>query len=253
MFEQVLTIDSGNRRRWTVIAGFSGQLLALGAAMLLPLVYTDRLPLFRLSDFHILAPSGPPTPPPDRPRTVQQNTAAHTTFRDPRLLYAYTKIPERLAVIKDEPLAAAMDASGAYVPGAIPNSGTGAPGIPVATVIPVPPPPEPATAVRSAEPTPKTPIRIKVGGVVQSAKLVHRVIPSYPALARQARVSGVVQLVAIIGKDGTVQQLQVLSGHPLLVGAALDAVRQWIYRPTLLNGQPVEVVAPIDVHFTLGQ
>ena len=80
-----------------------------------------------------------------------------------------------------------------------------------------------------------------------------KVIPAYPPLARQARVSGTVQLIGVIAKDGTIQQLQVVGGHPLLVKAALDAVRQWIYRPTLLNGQAVEVIAPIDVIFTLGQ
>ncbi len=88
---------------------------------------------------------------------------------------------------------------------------------------------------------------------MQAAKIIKKVIPTYPPLARQARVSGTVQLVGIIAKDGTIQQLQVASGHPLLVKAALDAVRQWIYRPTLLNGQAVEVIAPIDVIFSLSQ
>jgi protein TonB len=102
--------------------------------------------------------------------------------------------------------------------------------------------------------TPAEPLKPqRVGGDVQAAKLVKKVIPVYPPLARQARVSGTVQLLGIIAKDGTIQQLQVTSGHPLLVQAALDAVRQWIYRPTLLNGQAVEVIAPIDVIFTLGQ
>ena len=73
------------------------------------------------------------------------------------------------------------------------------------------------------------------------------------ALGRQARVSGTVRLQGIIGKDGSIQQLQVLSGPPLLINAALDAVRQWLYRPTLLNGEPVEVIAPIDVIFRLSQ
>ena len=86
-----------------------------------------------------------------------------------------------------------------------------------------------------------------------AAKIVRKVIPAYPPLARQARVSGTVQLLGVIGKDGTVQQLQVISGHPLLVSAAVEAVKQWLYRPTLLNGEPVEVVAPIDVNFTLAQ
>jgi protein TonB len=78
-------------------------------------------------------------------------------------------------------------------------------------------------------------------------------MPIYPQLARQARVSGTVELVGVIAKDGTVRQLNVISGHPLLIPAAVDAVKQWTYRPTLLSGEPVEVVAPITVHFILGQ
>jgi protein TonB len=96
-------------------------------------------------------------------------------------------------------------------------------------------------------------VRIRLGGAVQAAKLINRVIPVYPLLAKQARVAGTVKLIGIVGRDGRVQQLQVISGHPLLIQAALDAVRQWLYHPTLLNGDPVEVVAPIDVHFTLSR
>jgi TonB family protein len=95
--------------------------------------------------------------------------------------------------------------------------------------------------------------RILVGGNVAAAKLINRVQPIYPALARQTGIQGVVKLHAILGKDGTVQQLQVISGHPLLAQAALDAVRQWIYQPTLLKGKPVEVDTEIDVYFQLQQ
>ena len=85
------------------------------------------------------------------------------------------------------------------------------------------------------------------------AKLLRKVVPGYPPLAKTARVSGVVHLLGVIAKDGTIQNLQLLSGHPLLARAAIEAVSQWIYQPTLLNGQPVEVIAPIDVNFTLDQ
>jgi len=85
------------------------------------------------------------------------------------------------------------------------------------------------------------------------AKLVKQVIPVYPPMARSARISGVVHLVGIIAKDGTIRNLQLIAGHPLLSRAALDAVSQWIYKPTLLSGEPVEVICPIDVTFTLGQ
>lgn len=95
--------------------------------------------------------------------------------------------------------------------------------------------------------------RIRVGGNVQQANLVMKVTPAYPAEAKQARIQGVVQFTATINKDGTIQTLELISGHPLLVGSALDAVKQWVYRPTLLNGNPVEVVTQIDVNYTLSQ
>jgi protein TonB len=108
-----------------------------------------------------------------------------------------------------------------------------------------PPPPPP---VKKAPPAPK---RIRVGGAVQKARIVKQVRPVYPALARQARIQGTVKLTAIIAKDGTIQKLDVISGHPLLIPAALQAVKQWQYKPTLLNGQAVEVLTQIDVNFTL--
>ena len=87
---------------------------------------------------------------------------------------------------------------------------------------------------------------------MQSARLVNQARPQYPPLARQARVQGTVKLEAVISKDGTIEELKVVSGHPLLVQAALDAVRQWRYQPTELNGVAVEVITTIDVNFTLG-
>jgi protein TonB len=88
---------------------------------------------------------------------------------------------------------------------------------------------------------------------VQMAKLIRKVMPIYPSLARTVRVSGVVHLIGTIAKDGTIRNLQLISGHPLLARAAAEAVKQWIYKPTLLNGEPVEVIAPIEVNFTLSQ
>ncbi len=93
--------------------------------------------------------------------------------------------------------------------------------------------------------------RLRVGGNLLAAKLINRVQPVYPALARQTRIQGVVRLHMILQKDGTVQQLEVVSGHPLLVQAAMDAVRQWRYQPTLLNGEPVEVDTTVDIVFAL--
>jgi TonB family protein len=94
--------------------------------------------------------------------------------------------------------------------------------------------------------------RIRVGGNVAPAKLIRQAKPVYPPLARQARVSGHVLFDVIINKDGTIQNIQLISGHPVLVPAAMEAVKQWVYQPTLLNGAPVEVVTKVDVNFTLG-
>jgi len=102
------------------------------------------------------------------------------------------------------------------------------------------------------KPTIKSPTtQIRVGGAVQSARLVHRVDPVYPAMARQMRIAGTVELAGVIGADGRIRELRVTSGHPFLVQAALEAVRQWVYRPTLLGGQPVEVITTITVVFRL--
>ena len=110
-----------------------------------------------------------------------------------------------------------------------------------------PPPPVPATAA------PGAPSRIKIGGAVQQSKLISQPHPIYPPEAKAERIQGVVKLSAIIGKDGAIQTLEVISGHPLLVPSALEAVKQWRYETTLLNGQPVEVVTQIDVNYTLSQ
>jgi TonB family protein len=108
-----------------------------------------------------------------------------------------------------------------------------------------PPPPPP--------PAPEPPGRIRVGGNVQAMKIVTQPRPMYPADAKAARIQGVVKLLAIIGKDGGVQNLTVISGHPLLVPAAMQAVQHWVYQPTLLNGDPTEVETEIDVNFTLSE
>jgi TonB family protein len=92
---------------------------------------------------------------------------------------------------------------------------------------------------------------IRVGGNVQAANLIKKVIPVYPPEAKNARIQGTVRFRVILNADGTVQNLQLVSGHPLLVRAARDAVQQWVYRPTLLNGEPVEVETTVDVNFTL--
>jgi TonB family protein len=112
---------------------------------------------------------------------------------------------------------------------------------------PPPPPPPPAPRANRQQ----APQRIQIGSNIQRANLIRKVDPVYPSLAQQARIQGVVRFTAIIGKDGSVQSLTLVSGHPLLIESARQAVMQWVYKPTLLNGEPVEVVSTIDVDFAL--
>jgi protein TonB len=123
--------------------------------------------------------------------------------------------------------------------GAIGGAIGGVPGAP-------PPPPPPPPKAKPSGP-------VRVGGNVAEANLIRKVAPSYPPLAKSARVSGTVKFTAIISKEGNIENLQLVSGHPLLVNAAKEAVLQWKYKPTLLNGEPVEVVTEIIVNFTLSQ
>ena len=104
----------------------------------------------------------------------------------------------------------------------------------------------PATVPKAA-----TPQRVRVSQGVSQGLLIHKVQPTYPPLARQARVQGTVVLQAVIGKDGTIENLRVVSGHPMLTSSALEAVKQWRYKPYYLNGEPVEVDTTINVNFTL--
>jgi TonB family protein len=110
------------------------------------------------------------------------------------------------------------------------------------------------TAVAAQLPPPANGVmRIRVGGNVEANNLIKKVTPLYPPLAKQARIQGTVQFTALIGKDGSILSLQLVSGHPLLVPSAQEAVSQWMYKPTLLNGNPVEVITQIDVNYTLSE
>ena len=93
--------------------------------------------------------------------------------------------------------------------------------------------------------------RVPVGRRVQAANIMTRVSPEYPSLARQANIEGTVLFSALIGTNGLVRDLHIISGHPLLVPTAIDAVKKWVYRPTILNGNAVEVTTEVDVDFTL--
>jgi periplasmic protein TonB len=257
MFEQTFVDGVGKTNKtWTVMVSFVAQLGLIGIAVILPMIYFDALPQTQLTSF-LVAPPPPPPPPPPPAAAVQVKVVKVIPRQfDAGRLMAPKAIPKDIAQIKEEelppPSSGAVGVVGG-VPGGVPG---GTPGGVIGGIlgsVPSAAPPPPPPPVKKEEPKPTTPQRIRVGGNVQQAKLVRQPRPVYPPLAKQARIQGVVKLNAIISRDGTIQNLSVLSGHPLLVPSAMEAVKQWVYQPTLLNGEPVEVVTQIDVNFTLSQ
>lgn len=249
MFEQVLLEGAGRANKgWTVLVSSGMQLGLVAVLSVVPLLNTDLLPKTTLQ-LMMVAPTPPPPPPPAAPpaeRIPQSRPVAHRVF-DGLHLSQPARIPEKVLVLNTEELPA-IGSNGPGVPGGMEN---GVPGG-INTLSPRLPeaPPVFTAAIKPAETLAPIP-RLAVGGRVQEALMIHKVIPVYPPLARQTRTSGIVRFTAIIARDGTIQNLTLLSGHPMLVAAATEAVKQWRYRPTLLNGDPVEVIAPIEVIFTL--
>ncbi len=235
MFEQGLVPDSSSRRGWSFAGSATLQAVALGAALLLPLVNTYEIDLaaWARSTFYLAAPPPPAPPAPAvQPAPQREVTRFEADFRAPSV------IPDQVAYLQDtgapvSPIAAMQASPG--VPG-----GVGAPS--VAGVLGM----FPTDGAGLAPPPP-----VRVGGNVQNARLTHRVLPVYPQEAVEQFVSGTVRLRAIIAVDGRVKDLELISGHPMLASAAIDAVSQWRYKPTQLNGQNVEVLTVIDVNFNL--
>ncbi len=248
MFEQ--TFVEGNvktKTPFTVMGSFIFQCFLVGVAILIPLIYTDTLPAGQLTSFLVAPPPPPPPPPPPEAAPVQKAVRVAPRQFDAGRLMAPKSIPKNIAMITEDELPPPTPATG-VVGGIAGGFGGGTIGGIIGSVPVAAPPPPPEV---KAAPKPVVPQRIPVGGNVQQAKLINQPKPAYPPLARQARIQGTVRFTAIIGVDGRIQNLTLVSGHPLLVPAAQAAVKQWVYQPTLLNGEPVEVVTQIDVNFTL--
>jgi len=238
MFEDSLFESSGKlaqRNPWTTAFSLSVQMLAAAFLVLLPLIYTEALPKQQLLSF-LEAPVPPPASAPAAARIAR--SAKPDSELDHGVLRPPAEIPKTITPIRDEETPPSDAASLPGVPGGVPH---GDPNSVIAKLIPNPPPALPKVAAQ----------KIRVSSGVAQGLLVHEVRPQYPLLARQARIQGTVVLQAVIGKDGTVQNLHVLSGHPMLTQAAIEAVKQWRYKPYYLNGEPVEVDTQINVTFTL--
>jgi len=253
MFEQTFVGGGKTKTTWTMLGAMFGQMVLIGVAIIVPMIYFDVLPATTLTSFLVAPPPPPPPPPPPAEAPPVKVVKVIPRQFDAGKLMAPKEIPKQVATIREEELPPATSGVAGVVggvPGGVAGGGPGGllggilGGVP--TAAPPPPPPK-----KDAPPPP--PARIKVGGNVQQARLVRQPRPVYPPLAKQARIQGVVKLSAVISKDGTIMELALISGHPLLTAAAMDAVKQWVYQPTLLNGEPVEVATQIDVNFTLSQ
>jgi len=249
MFEQTFVEGGRTKTPFAVFLSMLFQCLLVGVAILIPLIYTDTLPSTQLTSFLTAPPPPPPPPPPPAAAPVKAVRVIPRQFDAGRLM-APKSIPKEIAMIKEEEMPPPSAGGGVVggiaggMPGGMPGGVIG--GIISNIPLAAPPPPPPVKAA-----APAAPQRIRVGGNVQEARLSKKVIPTYPPLARSARISGVVRFNAVIGTDGRIQNLQLVTGHPLLVPSAQSAVSQWVYQPTLLNGEPVEVMTQIDVNFTL--
>ncbi len=242
MFDEMV-VSSPNPKKtnkpWTVILSMIFQTAFLAVLILIPLIYTEALPKTMMATLLVAPPPPPPPPPPPIAQIVHVKPQVH--LMDAGKLVTPKVIPKDIKIIKEDAPDMSAGMTGGVVGGVAGGQMGGVIGGVIGGVGAAPPPPKP------------TQTRIRQGGNVTAAKLVNKVQPQYPPLARQTRISGTVRLHAIIGKNGQVEQLEVMSGHPLLVQAALDAVRQWKYQPTQLNGEPVEVDTTIDVIFSLNQ
>ena len=194
----------------------------------------------------LAAPPPPPPPPPAAEqmakamRQVQSDLLSSGDLRTP------TRIPQKIQMLKEEEAPPPMPSGGGVVggvPGGIPGGQLG--GV-IGGIVS-------ATSNLSIAPkyAPVMPQRVRVSQGVTAGLLIHRIEPVYPTLAKSARVQGEVLLKAIIDREGNIQDLQLVSGHPMLVPSAIAAVKQWRYKPYLLNGQPVEVETTITVIFSL--
>jgi len=238
MFEDSL-IESGGKlktkRGATTLFSFFLQVGIIGFMVLIPLLFTEALPKTQLMTFLVAPPPPPPPPPP--PAEVHIVKQVQTDIVNGQLRTP-TKIPKKVEMIKEEEAPPPMTAG---VVGGVPG---GIPGGSMGGVM--------GGIIGGSALIPKVAVqRIRVSSGVTQGLVIHRVDPVYPAIAKTARVQGTVILQAVIGKDGSIQNLHVVSGHPLLQGAAMDAVKQWRYRPYILNGEPVEVDTQVEVHFTL--
>jgi protein TonB len=227
-----------SRRSWTTLTSFGLEALAIGVLLVIPLWKTVGLPsAHTLSTPVSLVANAPVRNVAVQPRSgtsaphSSNAPIIHTRFLQPR----YIPIGVNNGPVDPAPEPIGIGGTDTGLLG----TGPAIPGLAPGGVLPVAPAPHPA-----AKP-------IRISNMLQGS-LLHQVQPTYPPLAKTARIQGPVVLEAVISKAGAIENLRVISGPPMLVKAALDAVSEWRYRPYILNNEPVEVETRITVNFTLG-
>ncbi len=227
------------------LVAVSGHGLLLALAILLPLYFNNAIDFHQMETTYLVAPPLPPPPP--APAEAVHSIRRPKSFFSDKKLFAPRVIPRHVAELKDLPNAPQTIAG---VPGGVVGGVAGGQlggvmgGIlgDMGRPLPSPPPPKPISH--------RGPYR--VGGRVQQPRIIQEVQPVYPILAKAVRVQGAVVIDSVIDTKGNVTEMKLVSGNPLLVTAAFDAVRQWKYQPTLLNGTPVSVEMHVVVSFNLG-
>jgi protein TonB len=230
-------VGEAGRKRWAIAASVMAQAAVLTTLVLMPLLYTEALPNVLERVKRLMVPAMPLVEAPKPPEAPVQRVRQSQRLFDGGVIHEPRFIPPTVAIFEEPPLPPellAITAGPSFL-------GTDLLG-PVTTSRsePEPPPvvPAPVQRIHQTE--------------IQPAMILSQPQPPYPRLALIARIQGDVVLHAIIDREGRVAELEVLSGHPVLVKAALDTVQLWRYRPTLLNGEPVEVETTIKVSFVLG-
>jgi periplasmic protein TonB len=226
-----------------VVVSVLTHIVVVGAILLVPLYFTDALDLSKFSQTFLIAPPPPPPPPPPPAKALARATVPKRVFMAQGKLLAPTAIPQKVAMLKEEALAPDLGGVGEGVIGGVPGGQLGGVigGIVSSTHTNVP---APVTSAATNRP-------VRVGGRVKPPRLLQRVAPVYPVLAKQTHMQGVVQIDAVIDAQGNVVEMQAVSGPPLLIPAALDAVSKWKFEPTYLNDQPIAVQFIVTVTFQL--
>ena len=227
--------DNRSRRCWTRLASFAAE-IGMAAGLLLMSLVEPQGPLLRSIESPLAVPAAAVVGAREHPKSTL------TTKPNGHFLVAPRQVPPEILDLAATDVAPPSD----FLGGDGSEGGKGSNNLGSSLLDGVSTGPGPSLAV---DPPPSNhPPRISES---MEGSLIHRVQPEYPPLAQQARIQGTVLLHAVIDREGKIENLQVLGGHPLLVKAALKAVQQWRYRPYYLNGQPVEVETEITVHFTL--